>query len=365
MRARTVGSSIERLSQVLELRAGHVRDARLDGALGDPDRHGAGPSWNQGSTTPSMRSSPLPASPSSSPSATGVSNVIGRARVAAQAQAFPRRTDVDAGGVVAHQVEAGCERLVRPLGTGRDDVRLRVAGAGDERLLRGDLPAGDLADRAPRSGCATTLAERERAQPLPRRQAAQGLGVPGRRAGERHLRGADVHQIDHGRRRAPRRERAGRLEELGGTAAGAAGRPAEPSGRAGPIGERGDRLLREAGVAVDGRCASRAATSRTRSRPSRGAWDIGGPPSRVASRMHPTGCAIYSELICAPRGPPPSSQRLRCDRSAHDTALAVVTGRPRTGRSGRSRSRTGERWSSRPRTNRPARRSAGIDRSTP
>ena len=178
-----------------------------------------------------------------------------RARVAAQPEALPRGTDVDAGGVVPHQVEAGCERLVRPLGTGRDDVRLRVAGAGDERLLRADLPVRDLADGRPEVAARPALAERERPQPLPRRQATQGLGVARRRAGERHLRGADVHQVDHGRRRASRRQRAGRLEELGGTAAGAAGRSAEPSGRAGPLrrarrpspagsGRRGRRMLR-------------------------------------------------------------------------------------------------------------------------
>ena len=155
---------------------------------------------------------------------------------------------------------------------------------------------------------------------LPRRQAAQGLGVPGRRAGERHLGGADVHQVDHGRRCAPRRQRAGRLEELGGTAAGAAGRRRNRQAEQARIGERVDRLLREAGVAVDGRCASRRPRrGRGRDRP-----EVRGTSVGLLLELH-HGCtrpgARSTRSSSAHHGAHLLPSRL-VDRSAHDTASA-------------------------------------------
>ena len=122
----------------------------------------------------------------------------------------------------------------------------------DERLLRGQPGPRELADRGPEVAARASLAERERGQVRAGGHRTQLVCVSVPR--ERDLRGAGVHQEDHRRRRASRRDRPRGGEEVGGRAAepadgGGERGPSIPASRSAPIASSGKRPSRSTSAA--------------------------------------------------------------------------------------------------------------------
>ena len=121
---------------MLEFGAAGVGDGACEGGFGDADGNGAAPNLEPWKRDLHHRFESFPfLGQSGALVNVTIANQHRAAGISAKADAVPGATPLDAGAVLLNQVQRGFQYRRAVQGAGRDDVVIRIAGAGNERFV--------------------------------------------------------------------------------------------------------------------------------------------------------------------------------------------------------------------------------------